>query len=104
MTANGYLLSWWNQVREEGFVSILGKLLFLFLLYSLFFLLILGKEAGGLEWIFAQFPFLEMIRDVSPVGLYIFWLVSIWIGYKFGKHVGMTRGAARERNRIGIRF
>ena len=108
MTVNVISSSWWNQVKEEGFVSILGKLLFLILVYGLLLLLILEKEGGRINMIFAQFPILEVVRDVSHVGLYIFWLVSLWIGFKFGKHVGMTRGAARgaarERNRMGIPF
>jgi hypothetical protein len=104
MTANGISQTWWDQVREEGFVSILGKLLFLVLVYGLLLVLILEIEGGGIDWIFAQIPILEVVRDVSHVGLYVFWLVSLWIGFKFGKHVGMTRGAARERNRIGIPF
>lgn len=104
MTANGVSASWWNQVKAEGFASILGKLLFLILIYGLLLVLILEKEGGGIDWIFATIPILEMVRDVSPVGLYIFWLLSLWIGFKFGKHAGMTRGAARERNRMGIPF
>ena len=104
MTVNSISPSWWDQVKEEGFVSILGKLLFLILVYGLLLVLILEKEGGGIDWIFAQFPILEVVRDVSPVGLYIFWLLSLWTGFKFGKQVGMTRGAARERNRVGIPF
>lgn len=96
--------SWWDQIKDEGFVSIFGKLLFMILIYGLFFVLILEKEGGGLNWIFVKFPILEMARSVSPIGLYVFWLLSIWIGFKFGKQAGMTRGAARERNRIGIPF
>jgi len=96
--------SWWDQIKDEGFVSFFGKLLFMILIYGLFFVLILEKEGGGLHWIFVKFPFLEVARSVSPAGLYVFWLLSIWIGFKFGKQVGMTRGAARERNRIGIPF
>jgi hypothetical protein len=104
MTVNVISSSLWDQVKKEGFVSILGKLLFLILVYGLLLLLILEKEGGGIDWIFAQFPILEVVRDVSHVGFYIFWLLSLWIGFKFGKHVGMTRGAARERNRMGIPF
>ena len=91
-------------MKEEGFISILGKLLFLILVYGLLLLLILEKEGGGIDWIFAQFPILEVVRDVSHVGLYVFWLVSLWIAFKFGKHVGITRGAVKERNRMGIPF
>lgn len=104
MKEKGNFPSLWNQVKEEGFVSIMGKLLFLILVYAFLLVLILEKEGGGINWIFAQFPILEVVRDVSPVGLYVFWLVSLWIGFKFGKQVGMTRGASRERNRIGIPF
>ncbi len=106
MTANGITLSWWNDVKEEGFFSILGKLLFLILIYGLLLALILEKEGGGTGWVFARFPILEAVRDVSPVGLYIVWLVSLWVGFRFGKHVGMKRAEARERerNRIGIPF
>lgn len=104
MTVNSISSSWWNNVKDEGFVSILGKLLFLLLVYGLLLVLILEKEGGGMDWIFAQFPILELVRDVSPVGLYIFWLVSLWIGFKFGKQAGMNRGAVKERNRMGIPF
>lgn len=104
MPVNGISKSWWNQVKDEGFVSILGKLLFLILIYGLLFVLVLEKEGGGLDWIFARFPILEVVRGVSPVGLYIFWLLSLWVGFKFGKQVSMKRGAVRERNRIGIPF
>lgn len=104
MPVNGISKSWWNQVKDEGFVSILGKLLFLILIYGLLLVLILEKEGGGLDPIFARFPILEVVRGVSPVGLYIFWLFTLWIGFKFGKQVGMTRGAVRERNRMGIPY
>lgn len=104
MTVNVISSSWWDHVKEEGFVSILGKLLFLILVYGLLLLLILEIEGGGINWIFVQIPILEVVRDVSHVGLYIFWLLSLWIGFKFGKHVGMTRGAVKERNRMGIPF
>lgn len=102
--ANGISSSWWEQVKGEGFVSILGKLFFVILIYGLLLFVILEKEGGGTNWLFAQFPILEVLRDVSFVGLYIFWLLSLWIGFKFGKHVGVVRGAARERNRMGIPF
>lgn len=104
MTTNSVSRSWWNQVKEEGFVSILGKLVFLILVYGLLLLTILEIEGGGIEWVFAHIPFLQVFRDVSHVGLYVFWLVSLWIGFKIGKHVGITRGAVRERNRMGIPF
>lgn len=104
MTGSGFPSSWSNQVKEEGLISILGKILFLILIYGLVLVLILEKEGSGVDWIFARIPFLEVFRDVSPVGLYIFWLVSLWLGYRFGKQVGMTRGAARERNRVGIPY
>ena len=104
MAENGSLSYWWDQMKEEGVISILAKLLFLILIYGLFVVLILEKEGGGMKWLFARFPILEMVRGVSFVGLYIFWLVSLWIGFKFGKRAGMVRGAARERNRMGIPF
>jgi hypothetical protein len=104
MTVNVISSSLWDQVKKEGFVSILGKLLFLILVYGLLLLLILEKEGGGIDWIIAQFPIIDLVRGVSPVGLYIFWLLSLWIGFKFGKQVGMARGAVKERNRIGIPF
>jgi hypothetical protein len=104
MTVNGIAQSWWDQVKGEGFVSIFAKILFMILVYGLLFILILEKEGGGIDWIIAQFPIIDLVRGVSPVGLYIFWLLSLWIGFKFGKQVGMARGAVKERNRIGIPF
>ncbi len=104
MKEKSNLPSWWKRVKEEGFVSILGKLLFLILVYGLLLVLVLEKEGGGMDWIFARFPILEAVRGISPVGLYIFWLVSLWVGFRFGKHVGMKRGAERERQRLGIPF
>lgn len=65
MPVNGISKSLWNQVKDEGFVSILGKLLFLILIYGLLFVLVLEKEGGGLDWIFARFPILEVVRGVS---------------------------------------
>ena len=93
-----------KRVKEEGFASILGKLLFLILVCGLLLLFVLEKAGGGREWIFARFPILKVASDVSPVGLYVFWLVSLWLGFKIGKQVGMKRGAARERKRLGIPF
>lgn len=103
MKGKGIYPSLWKKVNEEGFVSILGKLLFLILVCGLLLLLFLERAGGGIEWILARFPILEVIT-VSPVGLYIVWLVSLWIGYKIGKRVGMKRGAATERKRLGIPF
>lgn len=103
MKAKGTSPSLWKKMKEEGFVSILGKLLFLILVCGLLLLLILEKTGGGIEWIFARFPILNVV-DVSPVGLYILWLVSLWLVFKIGKQVGMKRGAARERKRLGIPF
>ena len=91
----------WKEVKEEGFVSILGKLLFLILACGLLLLFVLEKTGDGIEWIFARFPILKVV-DVSPVGLYVLWLVSLWLVFKIGKQVGMKRGAARERKRLGI--
>jgi hypothetical protein len=103
MKGKGISPSLWKKVKEESFVSILGKLLFLILVYGLLLLLALEKKGGGVEWIFARFPILKVV-DVSPVGLYIIWLVSLWLGFKIGKQVGMKRGAAKERKRLGIPF
>lgn len=104
MGVNSISSSWWVQFKNEGFVSIFAKLLFLLLIYGLLLVLIFEKEGGGTNWIFAQFPILGVVRDISFVGLYIFWLVTLWIGFKFGKQAGMARGAARERNRMGVPF
>lgn len=104
MASDSISRSWWDQVKEEGFVSILGKVVFLMLVYGLLLLSILEIEGGGIDWIFARVPILEVFREVSHVGLYIFWLVSLWVGFKIGKHAGMMKGAARERNRMGIPF
>ena len=93
-----------KKMKEEGFFSILGKLLFLILVCGLLLLFVLEKAGGGIEWILARFPILKVVGDVSPVGLYIFWLVSLWIGFKIGKQVGMKRAAARERKKLGIPF
>jgi len=101
MQGTGTSPSLWKRVKDESFVSILGKLLFLILVSGLLLLLVLERTGGGIEWIFARFPILKVV-DVSPVGLYIVWLVSLWLGFKLGKQVGMKRGAARERKRLGI--
>jgi hypothetical protein len=39
-----------------------------------------------------------------PIGLYIFWLVTLWLGFKIGKQAGMRGVASRERKRLGIPF
>jgi hypothetical protein len=104
MEAKSNFPSFWKRVKEEGFASILGKLLFLILFCGLILLFVLEKAGGGTGWIFARFPILEVASDVSPTGIYIFWLVSLWLGFKIGKQVGMKRGAARERKRLGIPF
>lgn len=91
----------WKRIKEESFISILGKLLFLVLVWCLVFLLVLERTEGGIDWILTRFPILKMV-DISPVGLYIIWLVSLWLVYKIGKHVGMKRGAVKERKRLGI--
>ena len=104
MKEKGIFPSLWKKDKEEGFVSILGKLIFLLLVYGLLFLLILEKAGGGIEWISARFPILKMVRDVSPIDLYIFWLVTLWLGFKIGKRAGMRGVAARERKRLGIPF
>lgn len=91
----------WKKIKEESFISILGKLLFLVLVWCLVFLLVLERTGGGIDWILTRFPILKTV-DVSPVGLYIIWLVSLWLAYKIGKHVGMRKGAVKERKRLGI--
>lgn len=103
MKASGNPASLWRR-KDEGFLSIFAKLLYLILVYGLVVLLILDKTGSGTGWIFARFPVLEVVRDVSPAGLYLFWLVSLWIGYMIGKHTGLKRGASRERKRLGIPF
>lgn len=91
----------WKRVKEESFISILGKLLFLVLVWGLVYLLVLERTGGGIDWILIRFPILKVV-DVSPVGLYIIWLVSLWLAFKIGKRVGMKKGAIRERKRLGI--
>jgi hypothetical protein len=93
-----------KRVKEEGFFSILGKLIFLILLCGLLFILDAERARRGMEWIFAQFPILGVVYDVTPVGLYVFWLVSLWLGFNIGKQVGMKRAASRERKKLGIPF
>lgn len=104
MKGKGIFSSLWKKDKEEGFVSILVKLLFLILACGLLLLLLLEKAGGGIEWIFARLPILKVVREVSPVDLYIFWLVTLWLGYKIGKQVGRRGVAARERKRLGIPF
>ena len=104
MKENDHSPSLWKRVQEEGFVSILGKLLFGLLVYGLLLVLILEIEGSGVGWIRARFPILEVAGEVSPVGLYISWLVTLWLGFRFGRHVGMKRGAGRERQRLGIPY
>jgi hypothetical protein len=101
MNGKGTSPSFWKKVKEESFVAILGKLLFLILVSALLLLLVLERTGSGIEWIFARFPILKVV-DVSPVSLYVIWLVSLWIGFKLGKHVGMKKGALKERRRLGI--
>jgi hypothetical protein len=104
MKGKGIFQSLWKKDKEAGFVSILGKLLFLILVYGLVLLLVLEKAGGGIEWILTRFPILKVVRDVSPVDLYIFWLVTLWLGFKIGKQAGMRGVASRERKRLGIPF
>ncbi|HEX9135672.1 MAG TPA: hypothetical protein VF905_01840 [Nitrospirota bacterium] len=91
----------WKRVKEESFISILGKLLSLVLVWGLVFLIVLERTGAGIDWILNRFPILKVV-DVSPVGLYIIWLVSLWLAFKIGKRVGMKKGAIRERKRLGI--
>ena len=104
MKRKGNSPSWWNGVKEEGFVSVFGKLLFLILLCGLAFLLALEKIDGGKEWLLSRFPILRMGGELTPVHLYIFWLFSLWFGFKIGKRAGVKGGAKKERNRLGIPF
>lgn len=102
MSVNSVASYWWEQVKEEGSFSILAQLLFLILVYGLLIVLIIESEGGGTDWIFARFPIFDAVRDASFVEIYVFWLVSLWIGFKFGKQAGMAKGAVKERKRIGI--
>src|SRR5512139_140491 len=105
MKGNGLFTSLWKKDKEEGVASILYKLLFLILVFGLVLLLILEKAGGGTGLVFAQFPILKNVADhVSPVNIYLFWLASVWLGFKIGKQVGMKRGALNERRRLGIAF
>lgn len=105
MKGKGLFASLWKKDKEEGVVSILYKLLFLFLVLGLVLLFVLEKAGGGMGWAFARFPILnKLAEEASPVGLYLFWLTSLWLGFKMGKHVGMKRGAVNERRRLGIAF
>ncbi len=103
MKEKGNSPSLWKKVKEASFASILGKLLFLILVSGLLFLLVLEKEGDGMGWIFARFPILKSV-EVSPVGLYAIWLVSLWLGFRLGKRVGMKRGADKERKKLGLPF
>ena len=105
MKGKGRFTTLWKKDKEEGVVSILYKLLFLTLVFGLVLLLLLEKAGGGMGWVFARFPILkEVVEGVSPVYLYLFWLISLWLGFKIGKHVGMKRGAVNERRKLGIAF
>lgn len=103
MKSTGKSPSLWKR-KDEGFGSVFVKLLFLILVYGLVALMFIEKTEGGTDWIFARFPILNVVRDVSPIGLYIFWLFSLWLGFKIGKQLGMKRGAARERKKLGIPY
>ena len=104
MTAKGTSKSLWKKVKADGFFSFLGKLLFFILLCGLLFISDPERAGRGMEWIFVQFPILKAVGDITPVGLYIFWLVSLWLGFKIGKQVGLKRAASRERKKLGIPF
>lgn len=105
MKNKGFISSLWKKDREEGFLSILYKLLFLLLVFGLVLLFVLEKAGGGMGWMFSRFPILKRVAgELSPVNLYLFWLASLWVGFKIGKHVGTKRGAVNERRRLGIAF
>lgn len=93
-----------TALKEEGFLSILTKFLFLILVYGLLFLLLLARVEGGMDWILARFRVPEVIRDLSSLDLYTFWLFSLLLAFKIGRRGGIKKGAARERNRLGIPF
>jgi hypothetical protein len=101
MKGTGTSPSMWKSVKDESFVSIVGKLLFLILVSGLLLLLILERTGGGIEWIFDRIPILKVV-DLSPIGLYVLWLASLWIGFIIGKQVGLKKGAVKERQRLGI--
>ena len=103
MKEKGNSLHIWKKVNESSFASVLGKLLLLILVFGLLVLLVLEKQGGGIEWILARFPILKNV-EVSPVGLYAIWLVSLWLGFSLGKRVGMKRGADKERKKLGLPF
>ncbi len=105
MKRDGLVASLWKRDKEEGFASILYKLLFLVLVFGLVLLMALERAGGGLVWVRGRLPILEdLVEYISPDVLYFLWLVSIWLGFKVGKHVGMKRGAVNERRRLGIAF
>jgi hypothetical protein len=99
-----------TAMKEEGFLSILTKFLFLILAYILLFLLLFARE-GGMDWILVRFPVPKVIRDLTSVDLYLtsvdlytFWLFSLLLAFKIGRRAGKKIGAVRERNRLGIPF
>jgi hypothetical protein len=68
----------------------------------LLLLVVLELAGGGIEWILARYPVFKVVGDIPLVYLYIFWLASLWLGFKIGKRMGMKKGAISERNRLGI--
>ena len=82
----------------------LYKLLFLLLVSALLLLLVLERAGVGTEQILARFPVLKGVANVSLVEAYIFWLASVWLGFEIGNQVGVRKGAARERKKLGIPF
>ena len=105
MKREGLFASMWRRDKEEGFASILYKLLFLILVLGLVLRMGFEKAGGGMGWVLDRFPVLEhLVEYISPDVLYFFWLVSIWVGFRIGKRVGMKRGAVDERRRLGIAF
>ena len=94
----------WKKVKEDGFFSFLGKLLFFILLCGLLFISDPERAGRGMEWILVRFPILKVVGEVTPAGLYVFWLVSLWLGFKIGKQAGLKKAASRERKKLGIPF
>jgi hypothetical protein len=104
MKRGGVFASLWKRDRQEGYGPILYKILFLLLVSGLLMLLLLERAGIGTERIVARFPALKGVANVSVVEAYLFWLASVWLGFEIGKQVGVRKGAARERKKLGIPF